>query len=460
MKNIFLSITYLFIPLRFVFILVFGILMSSFSFSQTNFFNGGTDITLNPDAIMYVDGNMKNFYSPSVTSAAIHNKGKIYLTYDWVNKNPSGYLDADAGSVILYGVDQYIDSVTTKFNNLDCQGTAGTKTLRVNTTVGGTKGLINSGVLSLNSRPFDLNGHTLEVTNASTTAITRSGGYIMSETDANPTPDYGRIKWDIGNSPIGNTYVFPFGTKPPMAFDSIYFTYKVAVAGAENGDGNVTVATYSTDPTLSPNNRPLPSNVTNLDGAGGVERDTNCVDRFWMVDILNYNTNPIGDITFTYTEDEWNPLNGSKNTIVNDSLRGWMWDGSQWLNPTVGFKNPLVNTVTVPGVSSSAPWTLCSNRPIPRECGDFSVPNAFSPNDDGHSDIFMLHGWEYCVASFSLVIFDRWGEKVFETENSYEGWDGKYKGKPLDPAVFVYYIKARSFGGDNISRKGNISLIH
>ncbi len=92
-------------------------------------------------------------------------------------------------------------------------------------------------------------------------------------------------------------------------------------------------------------------------------------------------------------------------------------------------------------------------------CGDFVVPNAFSPNDDGHNDLFVLHGWEYCISKFSLMIYDRWGEKVFESEDPTKPWDGKYQGKLLDPAVFVYYISASLITGEKINRKGNISLI-
>ena len=88
-----------------------------------------------------------------------------------------------------------------------------------------------------------------------------------------------------------------------------------------------------------------------------------------------------------------------------------------------------------------------------------AIPNAFSPNNDGHSDLFILHGFENCVSSFSFVIFDRWGEKVFETEDVAKGWDGTYKGKPMNATVYVYSINATLMSGEKISKKGNISLI-
>lgn len=90
---------------------------------------------------------------------------------------------------------------------------------------------------------------------------------------------------------------------------------------------------------------------------------------------------------------------------------------------------------------------------------NFFLPNAFSPNNDGHNDLFTLKGWKNNVKEFNIIIYDRWGEKVFESNDPEMGWDGTYKGKLTDPAVFVYSINATSISGDKIIRKGTISLI-
>ena len=88
-----------------------------------------------------------------------------------------------------------------------------------------------------------------------------------------------------------------------------------------------------------------------------------------------------------------------------------------------------------------------------------TIPNAFSPNSDGHSDLFMLHGWKNQVTEFSILIYNRWGEKVFESDNPERAWDGTYNGKLMDNGVFVYYINATLINGKKIIKKGNISLI-
>ena len=92
-------------------------------------------------------------------------------------------------------------------------------------------------------------------------------------------------------------------------------------------------------------------------------------------------------------------------------------------------------------------------------CGppDLFVPNAFTPNGDGDNDKLFVRGNN--ISNMSFRIYHRWGEKVFETTNQDEGWDGKYKGKECDPAVFVYYLDVKCLGGEDYQEKGNITLI-
>lgn len=427
-------------------------LASSVSFSQpTVFYNGGAVVSVVPTTTLYVGGNIINDVGGN-----INNNGNIYLTHNWTNEEPAGCLNATIGKVFLHnnsdsaGIQHIKGSFPTKFNNLECQNTE--TILDVNTIVGGT-----IGILSLDTNKFNLNSNTCIITNPLSGAITinPNKGYIFSET--NPTAGYGRVQWNIDNS--NSTYTIPFGSGS-VADADISFIYAITASGSVMaGDtGSISVATYPTNDGASPNNRPLPTDVINLNDADGNESAPDCVDRFWIVDINNYSTNPTADITFTYRDSEWN---GGTNSISEDSLEAWRWNVSQWQNPTVGTADIIGNTVTAPSIDYSGPWTLTMKKgPImPVECGGYIVPNAFSPNNDGHNDLLVLNGWDKCVSDFSLVIFDRWGEKVYETTNPANSWDGKYKGKILDPAVFVYYIDAKSNSGEKVTKKGNISLI-
>ena len=101
-------------------------------------------------------------------------------------------------------------------------------------------------------------------------------------------------------------------------------------------------------------------------------------------------------------------------------------------------------------------YVLCNNANV-------FIPNTFSPNGDGANDIFYPRG----TGLFSiknLRIFNRWGEVVFEKANfqandASSGWDGTYKGKKLDPDVFVYMIDILCENNTVLTYKGNVALI-
>ena len=58
-----------------------------------------------------------------------------------------------------------------------------------------------------------------------------------------------------------------------------------------------------------------------------------------------------------------------------------------------------------------------------------------------------------------FIIFDRWGNKVFESTNPGIGWDGTYKGKAQDAGTYVYYLKATMNDDTTLEKKGNITLV-
>ena len=90
--------------------------------------------------------------------------------------------------------------------------------------------------------------------------------------------------------------------------------------------------------------------------------------------------------------------------------------------------------------------------------GDIFVPNAFTPDGNGINDIFKVIGKNIKVAA--LYVFNRWGEKVFESTNVNDGWDGTFKGKPSPAGVYTYTLQY--FGGiDDKAKalKGSITLI-
>ncbi len=88
---------------------------------------------------------------------------------------------------------------------------------------------------------------------------------------------------------------------------------------------------------------------------------------------------------------------------------------------------------------------------------DFFVPTAFSPNGDGNNDVFTVYGSG--LAKVSLSIFNRWGEKIYDSLNQWAGWDGTYKGVLQNPGVYTYYISATYLNGKTRERKGTITMV-
>ena len=87
----------------------------------------------------------------------------------------------------------------------------------------------------------------------------------------------------------------------------------------------------------------------------------------------------------------------------------------------------------------------------------YYMPNSFTPNGDGINDCFGIKYWG-AVLEFQLIIYNRYGEKVFGTTDPNQCWNGLYKTKKPEPGNYVYYIKAKTACG-NVEKKGNVILI-
>ncbi|MBI5218080.1 MAG: gliding motility-associated C-terminal domain-containing protein [Bacteroidia bacterium] len=85
------------------------------------------------------------------------------------------------------------------------------------------------------------------------------------------------------------------------------------------------------------------------------------------------------------------------------------------------------------------------------------IPNIFSPNSDGKNDKLYVRGSG--IKYLEFTIYDRWGNKIFESNEQNIGWDGCYNGSPMNAAVFVYTLKAEMISGSIIEEKGNVTLI-
>ena len=88
-----------------------------------------------------------------------------------------------------------------------------------------------------------------------------------------------------------------------------------------------------------------------------------------------------------------------------------------------------------------------------------TIPNAFSPNEDGVNDTYFIVDKDGVVTDFKLEIFNRLGQKVFSTTDINIKWDGTYRGEELNPQVFDFYLELKCVDDKTLFKKGNITLI-
>ncbi|RXK85832.1 Ig-like domain-containing protein [Filimonas effusa] len=142
--------------------------------------------------------------------------------------------------------------------------------------------------------------------------------------------------------------------------------------------------------------------------------------------------------------------------------------GSTWVIPSSGATGTthtvtalVVNqTVTLqvralggclPAVSQAVSGTTVSDQ--------IFIPNAFTPNNRGDVENEKLKVYSNVIRQLNFMIFNQWGQKVFETRDQAVGWDGNFKGKPQPSGVYIYVADIILTDGRRVQRKGVINLI-
>jgi gliding motility-associated-like protein len=89
------------------------------------------------------------------------------------------------------------------------------------------------------------------------------------------------------------------------------------------------------------------------------------------------------------------------------------------------------------------------------------IPNSFNPKSDVAANRVWKPAQAYVSSgSYSLEIFDRWGQLVFETKNENKAWDGRMNGEFAPSGVYTYQLRYRSIEGEVVERRGTLNLLY
>jgi gliding motility-associated-like protein len=89
--------------------------------------------------------------------------------------------------------------------------------------------------------------------------------------------------------------------------------------------------------------------------------------------------------------------------------------------------------------------------------GTLYVPNTFTPDGDGINDTFFAKATE--VKTFKLYVFNRWGDKIFESDRLDRFWDGTYKGTASPIDTYVWRIDLTELSGEASVHYGHVNLV-
>ena len=86
------------------------------------------------------------------------------------------------------------------------------------------------------------------------------------------------------------------------------------------------------------------------------------------------------------------------------------------------------------------------------------LPSAFTPDYNGINDLFRIK-YPFPAKEFKLTIFNRWGQKIFETSDMLKGWDGKFNGMEQPMDVYAWIVSITYTDDKRENKKGLVTLV-
>ncbi len=441
--------------------------------------------TIDNSGTLVVEGNVTN-------DGAINASGDtISLSGNWVNN--SAYSGNNSWVEMYGGAQQITGSAVTTFNHLNLLGGSVLKTQTIDA--------VTSGELRLNNAELATDAFEMLVTNTNTNAITWNSGFVSSV-------NTGKLSRATNSTAA---YIYPIGSpsniNPPSIFRPIEYEPTASIANtygamvvkgdATNNGYNVNTLddilckvnpnfyhrlyhSFGNDPSAvkmffdpitdgnwtdqghwdAPNRWNHNGNSTAGNGLGFSTVSVTGVSDFqpepFALARKKFTVNAGPDVTINLGESTiFNPTVG---TLIVTALNWSPVDNLSCSNCESPDASPSATTQYTITVTDDAGCTASDNLIVNVNNPDLLVPTAFSPNGDGVNDWF--HALNKNIQKFNLEVFNRWGERVYQTSDPQDGWNGIYKGMEQEMGTYVWKCEYVFMGSDKPkSAKGNVTLV-
>ena len=201
-------------------------------------------------------------------------------------------------------------------------------------------------------------------------------------------------------------------------------------------------------------------NVTDING---------CTNSLTQNNIVNAYPVPVAEFTWSPQPiSELSPLVSFYDQSTGGTISGWNWqfgdpldNSSQIQSPSFTYPGAGTFDVTLVVVNSNGCIDSITHTIIIIPEFSIYVPNAFTPNNDGLNDVFFPTGTGIDSENYELSIYDRWGSKIWSTNDFLKGWDGKVEGgsEVVQQDVYVWRIYLKKFDGTKKNYTGHITVI-
>jgi gliding motility-associated-like protein len=186
-----------------------------------------------------------------------------------------------------------------------------------------------------------------------------------------------------------------------------------------------------------------------------------------MIEAFNYPTANFGfspsvitvlDPTVTFLDSSSTDVTSFEWNFSDTALLGT----SNVENPIYVFPDSLPNTFYVQLIVTNANGCTDTayNSILMNGVFNFYMPNAFTPNGDGNNDFFFPKGEGVDVNNYDMYIFDRWGERIFETTDFIKQWDGTHMNTPVKGDVYVWKVITKDqYTNKKYTYTGHVTLV-